>query len=896
MSVRNLEYLLQPRSVAVIGASERPGSVGATVVRNLIKSGFPGPIWPVCLKHDFVAGKPAFKAVAALPEAPDLAVICTPAHTVPSLIAQLGSRGSRAAIVLSAGLEAGGADGQPLVTSMLRAARPYLLRILGPNCVGLLVPSLGLNASFAHTDGLPGHLAFVTQSGALMTAMLDWARAQKIGFSRFISLGNAADVDFGDLLDYLADDSTTRAILLYIESISHSRKFMSAARAAARNKPVIVVKAGRVAEGARAAASHTGALAGADDVYDAAIRRAGMLRVDTTRELFDAAETLSRLKPLQGERLAIISNGGGPAVMATDALISHGGELAELSAATLERLDAVLPRIWSHGNPVDIIGDAPAQRYVDALHAVLEDPDAGAALLLHAPTSITDPASIARACVPALQSSTRPLLTCWMGGEAVAGAAALCAAANVPTYETPEDAVGAFLQAVHFQRNQRQLMEVPAAMPDGFEPDRQQAREIINAALATGRNMLSEPEAKGLLAAYRIAVAPTCVASDIGGLGAAAAGIGFPLVLKILSPDITHKSDVAGVALDIGSMQELEARARAMMEHVRERAPAARLEGFTVQSMVRRPQAFELIAGIAVDPTFGPVVLFGQGGTAVEVIADKAVALLPLNRSLAQDLIARTRVQRLLAGYRDRPAIDRQALELALVRLSQLAIDFEEILELDINPLLADSHGVLALDARVKVGPATGVGTRRLAIRPYPQELEERVELHGKPLLLRPIRPEDLPMHQEFLARIDAEDMRSRFFRAVRDLPHAELARFTQIDYERVMAFIAILRDADGKPQTLGVARAHSDPDEVTAEFAVLVRSDVKGQGLGALLLGKLIRYCRERGLRELTGEVLADNFAMLRLAAAFGFRAMPPQEGTVRIALDLQATATGKC
>jgi acetyltransferase len=889
MSSRNLEYLLAPHSVALIGASDRPQSVGAKVVRNLLAGGFDGPIWPVNRRHDLVAGRPAYHTVADLPETPELAVICTPAPGVPGIITELGERGTRAAIVISAGFDAPAPGGGTLQNAMLAAAKPYKLRILGPNCVGMLLPRIGLNASFAHTQALRGNLAFIAQSGALTTAMLDWARTMNVGFSCFLSLGNASDVDFGDLLDVLCLDPHTHAILLYVESITAARKFMSAGRAAARNKPVIVVKAGRRAEGAKAAASHTGALAGADDVYDAAFRRAGMLRVNTTRDLFDAAETLARMKPLSGERLAIVSNGGGPAVMATDALIAGEGELAKLCAETIARLDTVLPANWSHGNPVDIVGDAPAQRYVDALDRVLADPCSDAALLIHAPTAIVPSADIARAVIESLVNVRQPVLTCWMGGEGVQDAQRLCVAAGVPTYSTPEEAVGAFLQAVNYRRNQHQLMEVPSSIPESYVPQTDRVRALIASVLAQGRRILTEPEAKDVLAAYGIPVVATRTANSVAQAGDVAEAIGFPIALKILSPDISHKSDVGGVALDLGSRAEVERAAGEMLTRCRKERPDAKLEGFSVQTMIERPHARELIAGMTVDPTFGPVILFGQGGIDVEITADKAIALPPLNTTLAAEVISRTQVRRRLAAYRDRPAVDMRALEYALVQLAQLTVDIAELVELDINPLLADEQGVIALDARIRVEPAKCRSADRLAIRPYPKELEETVHWSGRTVTLRPLRPEDFPQQREFLKHVTPQDMQTRFFRALRELPDTELAYLTQIDYERAMAFIAEGTSAGGGRETLGVARAHADADNTNAEFAILVRSDLKAHGLGSLLLEKLIRYCRDRGILRLTGDVLAANTAMLRLATLLGFSVEPIREGVVQVTLDLR-------
>jgi acetyltransferase len=888
MSSRNLESLLAPRSVALIGASDRAGSVGAKVMRNLLEGGFDGAIWPVNIRHSVVSGRRAYSHVRDLPATPDLAVICTPAPSVPAVIRELGERGTRAAVVITAGLEAPAKGGGTLSAAMLEAARPYKLRILGPNCLGLLLPRIGLNASFAHAHALPGNLAFIAQSGALATALLDWARMAQIGFSCLVSLGNCADVDFGDLLDYLCHDPHTRAILLYVEAISGARKFMSAARAAARNKPVIVVKAGRHTEGARAAASHSGALAGSDDVYDAAFRRAGMLRVATTRELFDAAETLARLKPLSGERLAIVSNGGGPGVLATDALMSGEGTLASLAASTVSSLNHVLPANWSHGDPVDIVGDAPASRYVDALRAVLADPGVDAALLIHAPTAIVPAAEIADATAAVIESSKQPVLTCWMGGEAAREARAISSRAGVPTYSTPEESVDAFLHAVRYHRNQRQLMEVPSSIPESFVPQTEVVKAVILTALGQGRNMLNEREAKQVLAAYCIPVVKTLEVRNDAEACNAARGLGYPVALKILSPDISHKSEVGGVALGLADDAALRAAAQKMLENCRTRRPDARVEGFTVQQMVNRPLAHELIAGITTDPTFGPVVLFGRGGVQVEVLPDKAIGLPPLNTVLAAELISRTRVRKLLAGFRHFPPANLRVLEHTLVQVSQLAVDIPEIVELDINPLLADHEGVVALDARIRIAAAPKRAGDRLAIRPYPRELEERFEFDGREILLRPLRPEDEPAHREFLRHISEGDMHARFFRAVKELPASDLAYLTQIDYERAMAFIAVGQDDSGRRATLGVVRAQADPDNEYAEFAVLVRSDLKGHGLGSRLMEKIIAYCRDRGIRVLIGDVLASNSRMLQLASAHGFAHEEAREGLVHVSLRL--------
>jgi acetyltransferase len=886
VSIRHLDQLFDPASVAVIGASQRPGSVGATVWRNLHAGGFKGRVFAVNPKYRKFDGEPVFARVAELPEVPDLAVICTPAAVVPRLIAELGALGTRAAIVLSAGL--GPAEKQ----AMRDAARPHLLRILGPNCIGMLSPHLGLNASFAHIDALPGELAFVTQSGALMTAMLDWARSRRIGFSHLVSLGEHADVDFGDLLDYLSTDVRTRAILLYIESVEATRKFMSAARGAARNKPVIVVKSGRSAQGQRAAASHTGALAGSDLVYDAAIARAGMLRVDTMQQLFLAAETLTRFGGNLSKRLAVLTNGGGAGVMAADHAARVGVELCELDPATVARLDAQMPANWSRSNPVDIIGDAPAGRYVAALAALNADPDAGAVLFIHAPTAIVPSADIARALVPLASQSPPRVLGCWMGGESVEEARQIFQAAGIAGYETPEEAVRAFSMLTTYRRNQAQLIEAAPARPPGVpDTDTEVVGRLVQQVLDSGRDMLTEPEAKTVLAACGIPVVATqSVGADPAEAARAASAIGFPVVLKILSKDISHKSDVGGVVLDLSGADDVERSAAAMLERVRRLQPAARIEGFAVQAMIRRAHAQELIVGASIDSVFGPVILFGQGGTAVEVLADRAIALPPLNLPLARALIARTRVAKLLAGFRDTPPADGDAICSVLIAVSQLLADIPQIAELDINPLIVNHEGVIALDARIRLDAAAPAGALNFAIRPYPAHLVESLVWNGRVLMLRPIRPEDEEQHLEFLEQLDPEDVRQRVFYSRRSIERSELARLTQIDYAREMAFIAVAPGADGREQTLGVVRATADPDNHEAEFGIIVRSDIKGQGLGELLMEKLIRTSRDQGTQLLVADVLPENTRMRELARALGFSEEPAQtgQGSCRIRLAL--------
>ena len=871
MSIRHLDALFDPQSIAVFGASLRTGSVGATVWHNLCQSHYAGPLYAVNLKHRDLAGHPVFARASDLPEVPALAVICTPPASVPGLIEELGCLGTRAAVVLTAGMDV--AQKQ----AMLNAAQKHLLRILGPNCIGLLSPHKGINASFSHIDALPGELAFVSQSGALVTAMLDWAQGRGIGFSHFVSLGEHADVDFGDMLDFLASDPKTRAILLYAESIESPQKFMSAARAAARNKPVIMVKAGRSPQGQLAAASHTGALAGSDRVFEAAISRAGMLRVDTLQELFLAAETLSRFRTNDNDAITILTNGGGAGVMAADAAAHEGVPLATLSESTLQQLDAVLPANWSKSNPVDIIGDAPVARYEQALKILIRDPAAGAVLFIHAPTAIVPSANIARALVPLVAHeplTPARLMSCWLGDAAVTQARQVFRDAGVACFETPEQAVRAFSMLASYRRNQAELAEAPPATEPGSKPDVVAIRAVVDGALAAGREMLSEPEAKAILKACGITVVPTLRVQPTPEAAAQGAQtLGFPVVLKILSDDISHKSDMGGVVLNLQNEDDLRDAAQTMLTRIQRQQPDARLQGFTVQAMVRRQHAQELIVGSTIDSVFGPVILFGQGGTAVEVMADRAVALPPLNLPLSKALVSRTRVARLLAGWRDTPAIDEAALHGVLIAVSQLLAEVPEIAELDINPLIVNFEGAIALDARIRLNAAGPAGAKNFAIRPYPSHLEETVQWQGRSVCLRPIRPEDEALHTEFLQHLDPQDVRMRVFYSKRTLERSELARLVQIDYAREMAFVAIAPDTNGQPQTLGIVRGVTDPDNQDAQFGIIVRSELKGSGLGLLLMKKLIAYLRAQGTQCLVATVLDNNNRMLSLAKELGFK-----------------------
>ncbi len=898
MSTYRLDHLFAPRSVALVGASPRPTSVGRTILSNLRKGGFAGPIHLVNPRYGEIEGIAAVKSIADLPDIPDVVIIAAPPPQVPGVVAAAGAKGIPAAIVITAGLGHGPGS---LSEAALRAARGSGLRLVGPNCLGVLVPPVKLNASFAARMPQSGDLALISQSGAIAAGLVEWAAKRSVGFSAIVSLGDQLDVDFGDLLDYFAMDRGTRAILLYIESIADARKFMSAARAAARVKPVVVIKAGRHAQGAVAARTHTGALAGSDAVYDAAFRRAGMLRVLDLDELFAATATLGRLKPFSGNRLAILTNGGGIGVLAVDRLMDLGGTLAKLSPGTMNALDAALPPIWSKANPVDIAGDADAHRYTVAMESLLADRDNDAILAMNVPTALASAPDAAKAVAAAVRENRnrlyppKPVLAVWVGDSGEA--ATELEAAEIPHYLSESDAVRGFMHLVRYRQAIDPLMETPPSLPQDFTPDVTAARNIIAQTIAEGRTWLDPVEVFRLLAAYSIPATPAILARSADEAAAAAAPLlagGGTVAVKILSPDIVHKSDVGGVRLHLTSEQAVREATADVLARAQTARPDARIAGVTVHPMILRPKARELIAGIADDPTFGPIVVFGSGGTAVEVIDDKAIGLPPLDMKLALDLIARTSISRLLKPYRNVPAADVPSVAAILVKLAQLAADLPEIREIDLNPLLADENGVIAIDARVAIAPVDRTrrapsGHPRFAIRPYPKEWERRTALKdGIPILIRPIRPEDERLYPPFLTRVSREDLRLRFFAPVKEFNHASIARFTQLDYARAMAFVAI-DEATG--EMLGVGRLHANSTYDAAEYAVLIRSDLKGKGLGWLLMQTMIDYARSEGLQTLEGQVMDENTTMLQMCRELGFTVAPdpdePHISVVRLALN---------
>jgi acetyltransferase len=875
MTVRNLEHALRPRSVAVIGASDEPGSVGHTLTQNVLTGGFEGQVFLVNPHHGTIAGRDCFKSVEALPEAPELAVIATPPDSVPPIIEALGKKGTRATVVITAGFSAA------LKQAVLDAARPYCLRVIGPNCLGISVPALGLNANFGLNAPKSGSLAFLSQSGALMTGILDWASARDIGFSYVVSMGDMADVDVGDLLDFLAADVSTSAILLYLETIPAARKFMSAARSAARAKPVIAIKSGRNAAAAKAAATHTGALAGTDAAVSAAFRRAGLVRVEELEELFNAAETLASLQPVAGNELLIVTNGGGASVLAVDDLMRLDGRLAPVGEDLVNALDKVLPANWSRANPIDIIGDAGPERYKATLDAVLAEPRADGILVMNCPTALASSTDAAQAVLDAIAQAPHPrkvppILTNWLGQDAAHEARQKFRAAGIPTYESPNDAIQGFFYLWQYTKAQESLMRAPPKSTGPTAIADEAARAIMRTAVRAGRTLLTEPESKAVLSAFGIPTVATRVAAapaDVADIAHALLKQKESVVVKILSDDISHKSDIGGVRLGLRSPQEARHAAERMLARAAEACPQARIQGFTVQPMIVRKQAHELLLGVYEDPLFGPMILFGSGGTATEIINDTAVALPPLDTTLALDLMEQTRVCRLLKGYRDRPPADLAGIASALVQLSQLVVDCPAVKELDINPLIADETGVIALDARIRIDPdlvEMDGPNPRLAIRPYPNQWERWTETEdGERILIRPIKPADEHLYDNFVARLSPEDIRFRFLAPRKEFSHKFVARFTQIDYARAMAFVALNRE---ETELYGIARLAADPDYTKGEYAIIVRSDLKGTGLGWMLMRNLIRYAEREGLQELTGDVLEQNTRMLEMCRALGF------------------------
>jgi len=884
-----LETIFNPRVVAVIGASEDADSVGGRVFQNLTSGSFEGTVIPVNPKHDQVAGHKCYPSISDVEATVDLAVIATPASVVADIVRQCGEKRIGGAVVLSAGFGETGEAGRGLEGRLRDTAHRADLRFVGPNCLGIMRPGIGLNATFLDSAAPAGRLALISQSGALCTAIVDWAVPHHLGFSTIVSLGNAVDIDFGDVLDYLSTDPTSDAILLYVEGVKDARAFMSGLRVAARSKPVIVLKAGRQDRGSRAASTHTGALIGSDAVFDAALERAGVVRAMTFGQLFAAAEMLSHNRRVGGNRLAIVTNGGGAGVLAADRAGDLGVALADLSRETVAKLDGVLPAYWSHGNPVDILGDAAPELYGTAVSTCLADKNVDGVVAMLTPQAMTEPTEAARAIVEVAHAhKAKPVLACFMGEVRVAEARELLSISGIPDFTTPERAVEAFSYLARFNLNQRLLLQTPGPFSDDRKlPDVEGARLIIESVLAGGRTMLSDTESKAVLSAFHIRCNPTREAATAQEALIVAETVGFPVAMKISSLDISHKSDVGGVRTNIMTAADLRLAFDDMVESVKAQRPDADIRGVTIEPMVVAGDTRSFLVGAKDDPVFGPVISFGAGGTMTELLHDNAVALPPLNRVLAERLINKTRVSRLLGPFRNMPPVDKTVVEDVLLRISDMVCELPHIEELDINPLFVTADGAIAIDARIKVHrPQTSpVPYAHMAIHPYPAHLTTRSVLpDGAELIIRPIRPEDAEIEQAFVRNLSPEAKYFRFMQTIEELTPEMLVRFTQIDYSREMALIAIVRDG-GKEKEIGVARYTINPDGKSCEFAIVVSDERQKQGIGSALMKGLMEAARSQGLRSIEGEILADNHRMIELMESLGFSSRPdPSDPGLRL------------
>ncbi len=877
-----LSALFAPKSVAMFGASETPDSVGKVVFTNLLEGGFQGDIYAINPKRETVQGQVAYDDLDSIGEDIDLAIVATPARTVPGIVEQCGLFGIKSMIIMSAGFREVGEQGRALEEKVKDAARTHGIRFMGPNCLGLIRPSLGLNATFGNNSASEGGIALVSQSGALCTSILDWAENRDVGFSAVVSTGIAADIDFGDILDYLASDPKTESIILYVEGLTDSRRFMSGLRAAARIKPVIAIKAGRSTEGAAASMSHTGALVGGDEAFTAALNRSGVVRVDNISQVFAAAGTLSSKYKSAGNRLAIITNAGGPAVLATDHAPEVKLEIADLSEETMKELNEVLPATWSHGNPVDIIGDAPPERYQAAVDIVLKDSGVDGVIVILTPQAMTAPVEVAEAVVAASEKNRKPIITSWMGGKQVDPARSLFRQARIPTFNTPEAAVDAFHYLAAYKANQQLLLQTPGRLPlEHEEPNIEAARLIIEAALNEKRSVLTEPESIALLEAFDIPTVRNGIARSAEEALVLATSMGFPVAMKIYSEDISHKSDVGGVKLNIRNAADVRGNYRELIERVQRKRPEANLEGVTVEAMHRTTNGREVMVGVLNDPVFGPVISFGAGGTFVEVMEDAAIAIPPINERLARNLISRTKVAKALGEFRNMPAANKDALVDVLLRVSNMACELPWLKEMDINPLILDEHQAMAVDARIVVGvpKPSPDAYAHMAIHPYPADLESTFQLpDGRDVTIRPIRPEDAEIEQDFIRNLSDEAKYFRFMHAVHELTPEMLVRFTQIDYDREMALIAVT-EQDGKEVEHGVVRYVTNPDLNSCEFAVVISDEFQGHGIGQRMLTRLMEIARSRGLDMMEGEVLTTNHRMLELVRSMDFQVQTSTE-----------------
>ncbi|MBS3953045.1 MAG: bifunctional acetate--CoA ligase family protein/GNAT family N-acetyltransferase [Methylomicrobium sp.] len=892
MGPHYLSPFFTPRSVAVVGATERPESVGHRIMINMQEAGFSGGLYPVNPNRDMICGLKAYPDLAAIPEKIELAVIATPAQTVPGIIRQCGEKAIGSVIIISAGFGEQDSAGKHLQQEVLDIAHRYSIRIIGPNCLGIIRPNGHLNATFGDGVIKDGNLALLSQSGAVCTAILDWAQSMDIGFSTVVSMGGAADVDFGEVLDYLALDSKTTGILMYVEGIRDARRFLSGLKAAARLKPVILIKSGRHESGCKAAMSHTGAMIGGDDVFDAAIERAGVVRAYSIAQLFSAARVLANNYTVKQNRLAIITNAGGPGVMSTDRAEEVGVKMAELSEASLEALNKVLPPHWSHANPVDILGDATPERYKNALEICLKDKNIDGALIILTPQAMTDSKQVAELIISASKTTQKPVLASWTGGNRVQEGRRLFDNSRVAHFSTPEVAVDAFSFLARYTQNQILLKQIPSAQNEQVTHDVEGSRLIIERVLAEGRQVMTAQESKAVLAAFKIPVNHTVKVDNAKEAMIAAETLGFPVALKVNMSQFSHKSDIGGVRLNINSAKDVSMNFTEMENLIKQKYPDVDEVTMTIEPMHRSYSGRELMIGVIRDPVFGPAISVGLGGTMVEILNDKAVALPPLNEYMVEQMIAKTKAAKYLKPFRQLPAANIKALVNTLLSVSSMVSELPEILELDINPLIVDDRGVMAVDARIKVQISHQLTPySHMTIHPYPHELIHYYQLPtGANICIRPVRPEDADMEKDFVHRLSERTKYFRFMQALQELTPEMVVRFTQIDYDREMSFIAVTEE-NGKPKELGVGRYMTNPDGHSVEFALVVSDDCHGMGIGTRLMKTLMQTAKYKGLSFFEGEVLAINKPMLSLVQKLGFtiEPVPGDKEVVRVVKDLR-------
>jgi len=888
--LEQLDRMFRPKTIAVIGASGKKGSVGHSLLANLIGNDFQGVVYPVNLKRESILGVKTYASIKDIPDRVDLAIIATPARAVPGVVEDCGEAGVSCLVIISAGFQEAGADGERMCSEILTTAKSYGMRILGPNCLGFINPSHHLNASFASKNALPGKIAFISQSGALCTAILDWSVHNNVGFSYFVSIGSQVDVGFHDLIDYFGQDRDTKSILIYMESLTNARKFLSAARAFARTKPIIILKAGKSNAGAQAAKSHTGSLAGDDAVYDAAFKRAGIIRVNTIEELFYSAQTLSMQPRPFGKRLAIITNAGGPGVIATDALIAEGGEIASLGGDTIQALNGFLPSAWSKGNPIDILGDADHERYRKAAEIVLKDPNVDGVLTILTPQSMTHPDLVAQELVK-IDRNSKTFLSSWMGADDVEKGRHILLEGRIPDFPEPEKAVRTFMTMYNYSKNLVSLYETPATIPHAFTPKTDENKTLIRNIALTGRYTLTEAEAKKVLDNYGIPVTDSGIAHSGDEAVDLGRKLGFPIVMKVLSPDILHKTDVGGVKVGIETEQEARQAYQAIIDSCKSKMPQANIHGIFVEKMVRKK--YEILIGCKKDRLFGPAIVFGMGGVAVEVFRDTKVGLPPLNMALAQRIIEDTKVYRLLEGYRGMEGVDIKSIQFLLYKFAYLVMDFPEIQEIDINPFGVDKEGGVVLDAKIILDPeACGKEQKpysHLVISPYPKEYITKFNLkNGLEVTLRPIRPEDEPMEAEMFKLFSSETQRYRFFTLIKDITHELLVRYTQIDYDREIAIIAEVND-NGQKKMAGVVRIISDPYNDSGEFAIVVADPWQHQGLGNRFTDFILEIGKKQGMKKVFAVFLKDNIAMHNMFRKRKFTITQKDEDSMYAELELR-------